>query len=254
MNGAGPLSALGLFTVVPTRSTRPFDAATARAAMRWLPILGAGLGAGAALPLVAIRQWAPHAELLGAIIAIGALAGLTRGLHLDGLADTADGLGSHAPAPRALEIMRQSDIGPFGVITLVLVLGADVAALAAIGGGPWTACAGPAVACATGRLAALHASPARPARPDGLGAVVTGAATPAVITVETLLVLGGGAALAAWAGAPALWWVGSQVLALAAAMGFRLHTTRRLGGTTGDVFGAVIEIATGLTLVLIALH
>ena len=57
-------------------------------------------------------------------------AALTRGLHLDGLADTADGLGSGKPAEDALRIMKQSDIGPFGVITLVFALLAQVAALA----------------------------------------------------------------------------------------------------------------------------
>ena len=88
------------------------------------------LGAAAALPASAIREWAPHASLLGAVLAVALLALLTRCLHLDGLADTADGLGSGAPAARALEIMRQSDIGPFGVVALIFaVLGADVAAL-----------------------------------------------------------------------------------------------------------------------------
>ena len=53
---------------------------------------------------------------------MAALALLTRGLHLDGLADLADGLGSGKPAPVALDIMRRSDIGPFGIVTLVLTL------------------------------------------------------------------------------------------------------------------------------------
>ena len=61
---------------------------------------------------------------------MAALALLTRGLHLDGLADLADGLGSGQPAATALDIMRRSDIGPFGTVTLVLVLLTQVAALA----------------------------------------------------------------------------------------------------------------------------
>ncbi|NEC49139.1 adenosylcobinamide-GDP ribazoletransferase, partial [Actinospica acidiphila] len=64
-------------------------------------------------------------------------AALTRGLHLDGLADTADGLGSGRPAEDALRIMKQSDVGPFGVLTLVLVLLVQVAALAQAYGGSW---------------------------------------------------------------------------------------------------------------------
>ncbi|MYR56245.1 adenosylcobinamide-GDP ribazoletransferase, partial [Streptomyces sp. SID625] len=69
------------------------------------------------------------APLLAAVVTAAVPAVLTRGLHLDGLADTADGLGSGKPAADALRIMKQSDIGPFGVITLLFVLLAQVAAL-----------------------------------------------------------------------------------------------------------------------------
>ncbi|GAA3105764.1 hypothetical protein GCM10020254_59560 [Streptomyces goshikiensis] len=64
-------------------------------------------------------------------------AALTRGLHLDGLADTADGLGSAKPAEDALRIMKQSDIGPFGVVTLLLVLLIQAAALADVYADSW---------------------------------------------------------------------------------------------------------------------
>ena len=64
------------------------------------------------------------------MLAIGVLAALTRGLHLDGLADLADGLGSRKPAGAALDIMKRSDIGPFGVLTIVLILLIQAAALA----------------------------------------------------------------------------------------------------------------------------
>src|SRR5260370_12564885 len=120
--GAARRSA-SLFTIVPVRA----DAAALRpgegvAALLWLPAIGVVAGAAAGLPAGAVRQWAPHATLLGAVLAIAVLAVLTRCLHLDGLADTADGLGSRAPADRALEIMRKSDLAPFGVVTLILPL------------------------------------------------------------------------------------------------------------------------------------
>ena len=112
---------------------------------------------------------------------MAALALLTRGLHLDGLADLADGLGSGQPAPTALDIMRRSDIGPFGTVTLVLVLLAQVAALAhaeAEGDGR-----GPAaliVAVVTGRLALTWACRrgVAAARQEGLGALVAGTVRP----------------------------------------------------------------------------
>jgi adenosylcobinamide-GDP ribazoletransferase len=262
MTGAdrGPVTVRGLrlavamFTVLPVPGAggEPVDAVRARETLVWLPIVGAGLGALAGLPAVAVLARAPGAALLAAVVGVAALALLTRGLHLDGLADTADGLGSRAPAERALEIMRQSDVGPFGVGALVLVLLVDLGALGAlIGGRTWPVVAILAVAAATGRLAVVHA--ARPgiaaARGSGFGALVAGGASGPVTVGLTALVLGGGAALAQACGANPLGWPIAQAVALALTAGFRAHTTRRLGGVTGDVFGAVVELATGLTLV-----
>ena len=242
-------TALAMFTALPVpRSWQRADAAPA--AVACLPGIGGILGALAGLPAVLLID-RRGAWLLGAALAIGALAVLTRGLHLDGLADTADGLGSGAPPQRALEIMRQSDIGPFGVITLVLVLGIDVAALASVGGGPWRPLAALAVAAATGRLAVVHAClPGVPsARPTGFGALVAGRTKPAVATAVTVAVLGGGVGLAASVHANLWGWPLAQGVALTAATALRWHTTRRFGGVTGDVFGALIETATAVTLV-----
>ena len=108
-------------------------------------------------------------------------AALTRGLHLDGLADTADGLGSAKPAEDALRIMKQSDIGPFGVITLLFVLLAQVAALFELYGRGWADGAlGTVAAAVTARLALTLASRrgVPPARPEGLGAAVAGTVPP----------------------------------------------------------------------------
>jgi adenosylcobinamide-GDP ribazoletransferase len=195
------------------------------------------------------------AGLVGAFLAIAVLAVLTRALHLDGLADTADGLGSRAPADRALEIMRQSDIGPFGVLAVLFVVGLDVAALAMFSGSQWHGVAVLAVSAATGRLAVIHASlrGVPSARPGGFGGLVAGSVTPNLATVETLLVLGLGAGCAALCGVEPARWLAAQVVALLLAWGFRLHTTRRLGGVTGDVFGALVELCTAVTLIGLAL-
>jgi adenosylcobinamide-GDP ribazoletransferase len=248
----------GMFTIVPVpaRVAAELTPAEGAQAMLWLPAVGATIGAAAGLPAAAARAWAPHASLAGAVLAIAALAGLTRGLHLDGLADTADGLGSRATAGRALDIMKRPDIGPFGVAVLVLVLLADVTGLATARGGAWVPVVLLAVAAATGRVAAVHAAvrgvPA--ARPAGFGALVAGGVAVPAAAGWTVAVLAFGAAAALALGIPPAWVLGPQAAALAAAWLLRRHTTRRLGGVTGDVFGALIEVATAVTLIGVALR
>jgi len=243
--------AIALFTVVPVGHLGDLDRAEAVAALRWFPLLGAALGAVAGLPAVAVLHWASHAQLLGGVLSVLLLALLTRGLHLDGLADTLDGLGSRAPAERALEIMRRSDVGPFGVIAIVLVLLIDVAALGSYNGDcVWWPVAVLAVAAATGRLAALlgaHRS-VPSARAEGFGAYVAGSQSSVVLVIEAAVVLGFGAGMAAAVDASVVGWVVAQAAALVVTTAFLLHTRGRLGGVTGDVFGALVEIATALTL------
>jgi adenosylcobinamide-GDP ribazoletransferase len=178
---------------------------------------------------------------------------LTRGLHLDGLADTVDGLGSYAGREGALEIMRRPDVGPFGVVALVLTLVIQAGAVAAVAGRPVTAVlAGLATALATGRLAVMAAClrgvPA--ARPDGLGALVAGTVRLPGLVLVTLAVAA--AALAAVPGRP---WHGpvAVVVGLAVALLVRWHVRRRLGGITGDVLGALVEIGQTVTLVALVL-
>lgn len=167
--------AFGTLTVLPVKVTR-WDRDAARAGMLCAPVAGlvVGLAAAALGGLLTLLGAGP---LLAAVASVSVPAALTRGLHLDGLADTADGLGSGKPAEDALRIMKQSDIGPFGVVTLVLALLAQVAALAELYADSWARGALAAVVSAlTARLALTLASRTGvpPARPEGLGAAVAG--------------------------------------------------------------------------------
>ncbi len=225
-------------------------------AMAWAPAVGLLLGVIAAAVLYVCDHLLHTGSFVAAALAVGSLAVLTRGLHLDGLADLADGLGSHRPADQALDIMRRSDIGPFGVATLVLTLLIQVAALTqadADGRGP----AAVIVAAVTGRLALTWACrrgvPA--ARRDGLGALVAGTVEPAIPVVVTVIVLaatiGGTFAAAAVASVPVEWILPVAVGAgLAASLALAAHAVRRLGGITGDVLGALVETATAACLVV----
>jgi adenosylcobinamide-GDP ribazoletransferase len=242
--------AVGTLTVLPVPVAR-VDPGTAGRAMAWAPAIGAVLGALAGLAALATGA-VGLGPLAAAVAAVATLAVLTRGLHLDGLTDTADGLGSGAPPDEALRIMKAPDVGPFGVVTLVLVLWAQVAALAQLG--PREAAAALVVACATGRLAATWACrrgvPA--ARREGLGALVAGTVTPTVAARVTALTLLVAALFGLVAGAVPLRAALSVVAGLAAALAVQIHCQRRFGGVTGDVLGALVEAATTAALLVLA--
>jgi adenosylcobinamide-GDP ribazoletransferase len=246
--------ALSLFTVIPAGVGGELDEGAAARAVFWLPVIGAGLGlaGGAGLVFVAAGHGSPERQLLGAALAMMLLALATGGLHLDGLADTADGLGSRRPADQALEIMRRSDAGPLGVATLVLVLLVQVCALASLPRG-WAGAAGLVLAAVTSRVAVVLATGSPSARPSGFGALVAGRTSAAGRAASVALLLGavvaGGLALG---GLPA---AGRGVLAagagLAVAALLRRIARRRLGGMTGDVFGAIIELSTATVLLVL---
>jgi adenosylcobinamide-GDP ribazoletransferase len=249
---AGLRLAVSLLTIVPVRAGR-VDRGSARWAMTLAPVAGLLVGAVAAAVLV-VSGWLGFGSLLAAALAVAAMALLTRGLHLDGLADLADGLGSGRPATEALAVMKKSDIGPFGVITLVLTLAIQVAAIAE------APVAAVVVAAMTGRLAVTWAcrSGVRSARPDGLGALVAGTVRPldaVAVTVVTAAMAalaaltgpGGGAYHAALGAAAVL-------VGLAASTALLRHAVRRLGGVTGDVLGALVETAVTAALLVMALR
>ncbi|MFE7236256.1 adenosylcobinamide-GDP ribazoletransferase [Streptomyces sp. NPDC002405] len=252
----GPRFAFGTLTVLPVRVSR-WDREAARGGMLCAPLAGLVVGvAAAAVGLLLLLAGADAP--LAAVATVAVPAALTRGLHLDGLADTADGLGSGKPAEDALRIMKQSDIGPFGVITLVFVLLAQVAALTRAYDGSWARGALAAVVSATvARLAlTLAARTGVPAaRPEGLGATVAGVVPVPGAFGAALVVAAAAAAAGAFLGSHA--WVLTAlavVAALAAAELLLRHCTRRFGGVTGDVFGALAETAATTVLVVLALR
>ncbi|MGW6913983.1 adenosylcobinamide-GDP ribazoletransferase [Kitasatospora sp. NPDC054939] len=245
--------AFGTLSVLRVRVER-WDRAAAGRAMLAAPVVGLVLGACAAGAGALVARQAGGA--LGAVAALAVLAALTRGLHLDGLADVADGLGSGKPAEDALRIMKQSDIGPFGVLTLVLVLLAQAAALA----GQFAASPGrgalAVLASAVAARCALAWGCLRPvpaARPGGLGAVVAGTVPPAAAVAVTAGALLLTAAAGAGDGWSALRLPAAVALGLGCAGLLLRRCVRRFGGVTGDVLGALAETAATGCLVALAL-
>lgn len=245
--------ALTTFTVARVRGPAGVDRRTAGHAMALAPLVGVLLGAVAGVVLELGHR--RGADLLGAALAVAALAALTRGLHLDGLADTVDGLASYRPPEGALAVMRSPEVGPLGVAALVLVLLTDVAALAscaAAGRGP----ASLVVAVTAGRLAVtLACTPRTPAASAaGLGATVAG--TVAVLLAAAVAAAVLVAAVVVGVLVPRVP-VALPVIAVAAALAVGAvllrHAVHRLGGISGDVLGALLEVTTAAALVVLAL-
>jgi adenosylcobinamide-GDP ribazoletransferase len=198
------------------------------------PAVGAGIGALVALA----AEWSagPLAPFLAGVIALALEALLTGAIHLDALADAADGLGAQ-PRERALEVMRDPTIGSFGALALVLDALLKVGAIAMLVAGDALL---PVVAAfALGRTAPLGLGLALPYARAGSGsgrALTDGAIWPRA----------GGIVLSGAIAAAALGWdvliVGGAAVGLTLVIG--LDARRRLGGVTGDVFGAATELAT----------
>ena len=270
MKGTGLRLSVTLLTVIPLRgagrragddTAAALPRADVAAAMGWAPAVGLLLGVIASAVLLVADHPLGTGPLTASGLAIGLLALLSRGLHLDGLADLADGLASGKPAPAALDIMRRSDIGPLGTVTLIMTLLIQVAALShAESAGPGRGPAALIAAVVTGRLALTWACrrgvPA--ARPDGLGALVAGTVPPAIPIVTTLATVAAAVTAvvisATMIGEPLGWTLPLAVVAgLGAAFVVQRHAVRRLGGITGDVLGALVEVSATVTLVVAAM-
>jgi len=249
-------TAVSLFTVIPVGGDARLDEGEAARAVLWMPVVGLLLGLAGAGVMVGVSagdSGGPR-RLLGAALAVALIALLTGGLHLDGLADTADGLGSRRAPADALAIMRRSDVGPMGVAALVLVLLIQVTALGAVHRVSLAA-ASLVLAEVTGRVAVVVATGSPSARPSGFGALVAGR-TSLRARALTVVVLGCAVAVAGFAVDGAGLAVRGLVAALIGLLAGRLLEVvarRRLGGMTGDIFGAIAEVSAAAVLVVCAL-
>ena len=223
--------AVAFLTILPVRvGAQPPSLGVAGA---WFPAVGALIGALAgAVAYLAAPRLGPSAA---AVLATGVLIVVSGGLHEDGLADCADGLGVRGDRERRLAVMRDSTIGTFGALALLLWLMLLIAALAGLD--REDALRTLVVAGALGRWAALvHAVLVVPARRDGLGAGFTVGRVALSLATFTAVVM-----------TLALAGIGRGVAAIAVTALVALLISRwsrnALGGRTGDTLGATVAIA-----------
>jgi adenosylcobinamide-GDP ribazoletransferase len=228
--------ALAFLTILPLRLPGELPGTAFPRSAAFFPLAGWLLG-GALAVLAWLFQLVQLPSLLSAALLVTALAWLTRGLHLDGLADLLDGLGGGRDPARRLAIMKDSALGAFGGVGLVLLLFLKIAALAALlAQGPfplWTLVAVPVAA--RWAMATLAWGTEYP-RAQGTGHLFVG-------RVSAAQLLGGFFFLL-----PLFWWAGPAfilflVSALLPALLLRRTAGKALGGVTGDVLGAACELA-----------
>lgn len=240
--------AVGTLTAIPVRPPRSADREVTGPAMTLAPLAVIPLGA-----LVGLVCWS-GAELglappgvAAASIALLALG--SRALHLDGLADTADGLTSSYDQERSLAVMRTGDTGPAGAAALVLVLAVQIGALTSLLDQPWGPLLAGIVVCASRGALLVTCQRAVPgARADGLGSTYAGAVSPVVgvigwLLLTAMITVGFVLVDEPWYRGPAC--AAGAVLAVGWLV---LRAVRRLGGVTGDVYGASIEVALAVLL------
>ncbi|HEX5740434.1 MAG TPA: adenosylcobinamide-GDP ribazoletransferase [Pilimelia sp.] len=247
------LLGVGTLTALPVPPPRRVDRRTAGRAMLLAPLASTPVAA-AGVAVLSASVAAGLDPLVAATAAVAATALATRGLHLDGLADTADALACGGDRSRALAVMRRGDTGPAGAAATVLVLLLQVTALAqATAAGRGGLAVAVAVVSSRAVLAPLCARGVPAARGEGLGATVAGSVPPAAAAVALLAAAAGLAALSAVTGAGPGRGAVALAAAAAAAGAVLAVARRRVGGVTGDVLGAAVELAaTGALLALAA--
>lgn len=227
--------AFSFLTILPTGSNLDCSRAALTGSSIFFPVVGWVIGCFVA-GIGWLTSCAGGSPLLGAVGAVAAGVIITRGLHLDGVADVLDGLGGSFETSRRLEIMKDSFIGPFGVTGLVLLLIGKVAALAMLLENPLPLLLPLVTVPAAARWAMVaQAYGSRYPREDGTGHPFVGKITGSNLLFASVLTL------------PFLFfgWFG-LVMVLAAQLPplwFRQKAHQAFGGVTGDVLGASCEFS-----------
>ena len=236
-------TALGFLTTIPSPYHDPSGIEELGKAAVWFPLVGALIGELVALIYLGLSRFFPIT--VSAVVSVAAWVYLTGGLHLDGLADSLDGLLNSSSPERRLEIMKDPRLGAFGALGLILVIIFKISILTAL---PvyFTLVAIP-LAASTARGLLLWGARQPMARPGGLGAAFRPELGWMGWMISAVVPLGL-AVLCGWRGLAAL-----IIGCVCAAAIIRLARIR-LGGLTGDVFGLIVESVEAVILLAFVAH
>jgi adenosylcobinamide-GDP ribazoletransferase len=235
----GVLAALQFLTIAPPLIRRPFTPAELGRSVGWFPLVGLGLGAAFAGTDWLLDFLFPPGVTAALLLTIWVLA--TGALHLDGVLDSCDGIFGGRTRDARLRIMRDEHVGAYAVIGGVLVMLVKYACLAALPVRTSALLIAPTLG-RWGMAAAVVVFPY--ARADGLGRAMKDRAGWMQLMLATVTAAVTAIAAAEWRGAIAL---AAAAFTTATIAGF---VVRRLGGLTGDVYGAICEVAEAVTLLV----
>jgi adenosylcobinamide-GDP ribazoletransferase len=239
----GLATALRFLTILPVPGKAEVPEEVLGRSTAWFPLAGALLGAIlAGVATASGLLWSPFASR---VLVVAAWAALTRGLHLDGLADSADGLGGGVGREEKLAIMKDSRIGTFGVLAVLFLLALKFAFLGSLERmAPWRVLVPAAALARWSVLLAIFAFPA--ARPNGLAGRFKRRCRWPQLAIGTLT-----AAVVAYFFLGA-WGLAVQGLLGLVALLWSLWVRKALGGHTGDTYGALCEAGEAAALAALA--
>lgn len=239
----GPAAALQFLSIIPVRLPASVPGAAFPNAVAWFPLIGAGLGIFVAAADALLGRVLPLTVVSGLDLAL--LAVITGGLHLDGLADAIDGLVGNLPRERRLEVMRDGGVGAFGAAGLTITLLVEYGALVGLESTIRFAAIVATVAVSRWAMSLmLWAFPY--ARTEGSGSAFRAGLRPVHVSVAAITTL--------FVAFVALSLIGTVLFVVSLVVVFLVGSVAmaRIGGCTGDVYGAGGELTFAASLVMVS--
>ncbi len=231
--------ALQFLTVIPLPFKKQWDAKDIASSLIFFPVVGLFIGL-----LVFLANWGlgeVFYPVVSAVLTLLFWVLMSGAMHLDGLADSCDGLGGSTPEKR-LEIMKDSHCGAFGVAGVSLLLLIKFAAIVSLSGWDWETLVLAPVLGSWAMVLAISAFPY--ARKEGLGKAFKQGSTILRFIIASIITLAAAILLAGW------WGIAVMAIICLVTLLAGVFFKSRLGGLTGDIYGAIKEVNESVVLIV----